>query len=141
MFLPMPVLQAVNREVAIQTPLQILTEVLDMVSAYIFREYGKIDRIFYILLFLPSLDLVERVFFSRIQNGCFLQMDEDTLVVTEVEEVEVDTKERKQILIKGVQVLEGLFILTLLKLGLHCAIFAARESERLLWELSFRLSG
>ena len=26
-------------------------------------------------------------------------------------------------------------------LGLHCAIFAARESERLLWELSFRLSG
>ena len=26
------------------------------------------------------------------------------------------------------------------KLGLHCAIFAARESERLLWELSFRLS-
>ena len=66
MFLPMPVLQAVNREVAIQTLLQILTEVLDMVSAYIFREYGKIDRIFYILLFLPSLDLVERVIFSRI---------------------------------------------------------------------------
>ena len=28
-----------------------------------------------------------------------------------------------------------------LKLGLHWAIFAARESERLLWELSFRLSG
>ena len=28
-----------------------------------------------------------------------------------------------------------------IKLGLHCTIFAARESERLLWELSFRLSG
>ena len=32
-------------------------------------------------------------------------------------------------------------IMNRLKLGLHCAIFAARESERLLWESSFRLSG
>ena len=28
-----------------------------------------------------------------------------------------------------------------LKLGLHCTIFAARESGQLLWELSFRLPG